>query len=233
MHGFKIVIIEDLFLETYPITLIRAPTLTELVLKDSLIDEAGVLQLLLQYPLLQHLKLHWAHRSVIRQSDTFSTPYPRLGDHLGKRGQRLRTLELDLREVMCNEWHGTADEHSSLGTLAGLSQLETLGKPLEILLGQPENLSIPLDVALDQSLNRSLRRLDLLTWPRDISLSDGLRRVMNLTRFSHLDLIAVDISPLFAPNDASVRFQAEEAPPEWSLSRGEETLTFQRVKVAV
>lgn len=102
-------------LDSFAFTSIQAPLLSEVILRDSVVDEAAILRILMHCPLLGHLEIHRGDSPLI---DEFGTDYRLMGDHLRQHGQRLRFLEFDIREAMYNEFNDFTDGLPALGSLA-------------------------------------------------------------------------------------------------------------------
>ena len=198
-RGFGIIGVEHL--ESFDFTSVQAPVLRKLTLRDSMLDEAAILEILSHFPLLEHLSIHWGGTPAL---DQFGTDYQLMGDHLRRHGLRLRTLELDLRQAMFNEFHDFTEPGSCLGSLEGLVQLETLRIPLQLLIGEPDCLQDPIDVALERFLGPSLQSLELLTWPDDVPVCQGLRRIMDSTKLQRLSRIVARTNGRYRDEESAV-----------------------------
>ncbi|KAK8071661.1 hypothetical protein PG996_005009 [Apiospora saccharicola] len=104
------------------------------VLMQSLVEAAGISDLLRTCPLLQTLRIHWGESTV----GDVTLEWDGFGHALREYGSNLEVLDLDCRECLTydmDEWSG------NIGTLRELRRLKHLSLPQDVLVGNGDALS--------------------------------------------------------------------------------------------
>ncbi|KAK8123049.1 hypothetical protein PG984_011719 [Apiospora sp. TS-2023a] len=112
----------------------QSSSLIHVVLMQSLVEAAGLLDLLRTCPLLQTLKIHWGESTV----GDVTLEWDGIGHALREYGSNLEVLDLDCRECLTydmGEWSGR------IGTLRALRRLKHLSLPQDVLVGNEDALS--------------------------------------------------------------------------------------------
>ncbi|KAM3424897.1 hypothetical protein BST61_g6872 [Cercospora zeina] len=174
--------------------LVRRSNLRVIELTDSLLDAAGIADLLAACPRLEDLSIHWGSLKV---GDCI-IDWPSIGDSLRSFGRRLTRLRLEPNDAFQFDEASFDTVHFPLGNLTPLSRLQVLQLPAMCLLGLNLLRAQGFDIAgVSDLMPSSLQEIEILEFrAKSTPLEKLIVSMMSSTRlgsFRKIVLGATDV----------------------------------------
>ncbi|KAF2216675.1 hypothetical protein CERZMDRAFT_80730 [Cercospora zeae-maydis SCOH1-5] len=166
---------------------VRRSNLRVIELTHSLLDAAGIAEMLAVCPKLENLSIHWGSLTV---GDCI-IDWPSIGNSLRHSGRRLSTLRLEPRDAFQFDEASFDTSYPPLGDLTPLSMLRVLQLPAMCLAGLNFPRAQGFDIAaISDLLPSSLQEIEILEFrAKSIPLQELVFSAMSSARLGNLGKI--------------------------------------------